>query len=117
MFFVTFLPEQLYLCIQDHITIHAVDLGNSAPLLSNAQLVDNAGEMNVLTVSIVHIFPLRRSRPTTVCQVSHVLWRQHLSIAFYSLFVQLPNVVLCAAPRFAYNIPRPVRVIGESAFV
>ena len=59
--FVTFLLEPSYLCIQDHITIHAVDLGNSAPLLSNAQLVDATGETNALTVSILHHVPFRHS--------------------------------------------------------
>jgi hypothetical protein len=54
-FFVAFLLEQSYLCIQDHITIHAVDLGNSAPLLSNAQLVDGTGDTSALTVSILHV--------------------------------------------------------------
>lgn len=54
-FFAAFLFEQSYLCIQDHITVHAVDLGNSAPLLSNAQLVDGTGESSTLTVSVLHV--------------------------------------------------------------
>ncbi|KAH0838434.1 hypothetical protein J3R83DRAFT_6745 [Lanmaoa asiatica] len=39
----------------DHITIHAVDLGNSAPLLSNAQLVDGTGETSDLTSVKFHM--------------------------------------------------------------
>ncbi|KAF8446080.1 hypothetical protein L210DRAFT_3610615 [Boletus edulis BED1] len=39
----------------DHITIHAVDLGNSAPLLSNARLVDGIWETSATTPVKFHM--------------------------------------------------------------
>ncbi|KAG6381305.1 hypothetical protein JVT61DRAFT_5712 [Boletus reticuloceps] len=39
----------------DHITIHAVDLGNSAPLLSNARLVDGIWETSAINPVKFHM--------------------------------------------------------------
>ncbi|KAG9314502.1 maintenance of mitochondrial morphology protein 1 [Chiua virens] len=117
----------------DHITIHAVDLGNSAPLLSDAQLVDGADE-NALTSVRFHVsytdsvsislstaylfnYPMSSfARLPVSLTISLDLFQSSVTVTPPSLFSPEPVLTISLPPGFTLDL-KTTSLMGSRAML
>ncbi|KAG8219933.1 hypothetical protein J3R82DRAFT_932 [Butyriboletus roseoflavus] len=118
----------------DHITVHAVDLGNSAPLLSSAQLVDGTRETSALTsvkfhmsyadsisisLSTAYLFNYPMSsfaRLPVSLTISLDLFESSVTIAPPSSFAAEPVITISFPSEFTLNL-KTTSLMGSRAML